>query len=234
MLILDTYQGAFNEPSASAFCIKAMCLLEMSNLEWKPKYISNPSKAPKQKLPVLHDGANTIADSEFIRTHLEEKYKIDFDSHLTSEQRAMSRMIIRALDEHFYFLVVSARWMNEESWQYLKQLFFGKLPFPVKLFVPNIVRKSVIKMLHAQGIGRHTTQEQLVRAKQDIDAIAELLGDNNFLFGENPSAADASVIPMLRAALCLSPRQEVSTYIEKNKTLLAYLERGKEQLYPKL
>lgn len=232
MIILDTYQGAFGEPSASPFCVKAMCLMEMSNLKWEAKYISNPSKAPKQKLPVMHDGSTTIADSEFIRIHLEEKYKIDFDSHLSSEQKAISRMIIRALDEHFYFLVVSARWTNEESWLNLKQIFFGQLPFPVKLFVPKIVRKGVIKMLNAQGVGRHNFAEQLTKAKQDVDAIAQLLGDSKFLFGDKPSAADASAIPMLRAALYLKPSQEISAYIEKNKKLFAYLERGKKHLYP--
>lgn len=234
MLILETYKSAFNESSASPFCVKAMCLLKIAELEWEPKYIENPSKAPKQKLPVLQDGSTTIADSEFIRIHLEEKYGIDFDSQLSIEQKAMSRMVIRALDEHFYFLVVSARWTNEDSWQYLKQKFFGGMPFPLKMIVPNIVRKGVLKMLNGQGIGRHSVQEQLTKAKQDIDAIAELLGDNKFLFGNNPSAADASAIPILRAALSLSPKQPISNYIENNKALLAYLERGKKQLYPKL
>lgn len=234
VIILETYQGAFGEPSASPFCIKAMCLLEMSNLDWKPKYIANPSKAPKKKLPVLQDGATTIADSEFIRIYLEKKYGIDFDEGLTFEQKAMSRVIIRALDEHLYYLVVSARWTNDESWQYLKQEFFGDMPFPLKQLVPNIVRKGVFKTLNAQGIGRHNTEEQLIKAKQDVDAIAEILGDKNYLFGDKPSAADASAIPMLRALLSLSPKQPITTHIENNSTLLAYLEHGKRQLYPNL
>lgn len=234
MLILDTFVRAFGEPSASPFCTKAMCLLEMSNLEWKPRYISDPSKAPKKKLPVLHDGTSTIADSEFIRIHLENKYNIDFDSGLSKQQKAASYMIIRAMDEHMYFLILSARWTNEESWQNIKKLFFGKMPFPLKLFVPNLVRKDVIKTLNAQGVGRHSNEEQLIRAKQDIDAISDLLGKNKYLFGDKPSAADASAIPILRVALCLKPKAPISEYIEANKTLLAYLERGKKQLYPKL
>ncbi len=57
MLKLMTYKPAFGEPSASPFCTKAICLLNMSGLDWKPEYTSDPRKAPMAKLPVLRDGA---------------------------------------------------------------------------------------------------------------------------------------------------------------------------------
>lgn len=234
MLILDTYSSVTDEPSGSPFCVKAMCLLHMSGLEWKPRFLNDPSRAPKKKLPVLHDGASAIADSEFIRQYLEDKHGIDFDVGLNDEQKAISRLAIRTFDEHFYFAILSNRWMEEANWQNVKKAFFSDLPVPLKVFVPGLVRRNIRKALDGHGFGRHSVDEQLLRAKQDVDAVAALLGDNNFLFGSDPSAADASVVPGLRSACRLDPLMPLSHYVMKNDRLMAYLDRAKEAIYPQL
>ena len=48
------------------------------------------NKAPKGKLPYIDDDGQKIADSTFIRRHLESKYGIDFDQGLSAEQRAIA------------------------------------------------------------------------------------------------------------------------------------------------
>ena len=75
MLILHTFGPAFGLPDPSPFCMKAMALLKMSGLEHQC-VSGDPRKAPKGKLPCLVDGDATIADSTFIRWHLEEKYAL--------------------------------------------------------------------------------------------------------------------------------------------------------------
>ncbi|MFK7901464.1 MAG: glutathione S-transferase family protein [Nitratireductor sp.] len=233
MMILDTFKTITDEPTATPFGAKAMCLLEMGGFEWEFNFKDAPNKAPKQKFPVLHDGDKSIADSEHIRMYLEDTYGVDFDSNLSNDQKAVSRAVIRMIEEHFYFIVMSHRWEDEANWQNVKKGFFGGMPAPLKWFVPKIVRGNVSKTLNGQGMGRHTRGEQLVKAKQDIDAIIQLLGKQDFLFGNDPSAADASVVASFRNAVRLDPILPLSDYILENKTLMAYLERGKDAMYPK-
>ncbi len=234
MLKLAIYSDAFGEPSGSPFCVKAMCLLHMSGVDWQPDYQNDPRKTPKGKFPTLLDGSNTIADSDQIRGHLETNYSIDFDSHLTDEQKAVSRAITRTFEEHFYFIIQADRWENDANWTHVKDVFFGHLPPVIRSILPGIVRKQALRQGWEQGVRRHSEEERLERAKKDIAAVLGILGKKKFLFGSKPSAADATVIPMLRAAAVAPVPTLVSKAINENDALMKYLERGREALYPKV
>ena len=181
MLQLVVYPGAFEEPSASPFCVKAMCLLKMAGLEHRIEETNDPRKAPKRKLPILVDGDSVIPDSDQIRDHIERHYDFDFDRSLSTEQRAVSRAVIRMLEEHLYFALVWDRWGNDENWAHTKRSYFAHIPFPLNGFVTRQIRKQALGQLDGQGMGRHNDAERLERAKKDIDAAAELLGDKAFL-----------------------------------------------------
>jgi len=70
MMQLQTFGPAFGQPDASPFCVKAMCLLHMGSVNWQPVPGTDARKAPYQKLPVLVDGNEVIADSDNIRQYL--------------------------------------------------------------------------------------------------------------------------------------------------------------------
>ena len=232
MIKLITFPAAFGEPSASPFCGKTMCLLQLSGQAWEAKYTSDPRKTPNGKLPILIDGDKTIADSDCIRDHLEATYNIDFDDGLTPEQRAISRAIIRMVEEHVYFAVVSDRWLNDENWAALKKEFFGGIPKVINGLVTNMIRKKTREQVIAQGVARHSPAEQAARVGKDITAIEVLLGDNSFLFGDSPTAADASVIPILRAIAAAPTATALRNRVTGSEGLMTYLDRGRDAMYP--
>ena len=232
MLKLITFPAAFGEPSASPFCVKAMCLLRVSGAEWASKFTSDPRKTPNGKLPILIDGETTIADSDGIRDHLEKTLNFDFDKGLTPEQRAVSRAIIRMTEEHLYFALVSDRWLNDGNWPHVKKEFFVGIPALMHGFISTMIRNKTKAQVTAQGMARHSAQEQVARAGKDIDAIKTLLGDKPFLFGDAPSAADISVVPILRAIAKTPTQTGLRDLITNDLSLMAYLDRGREALYP--
>ena len=71
MLILKTFPGSFNLPSHSPFCAKAMALLKMANVRWRPEYVSMPRGMPYGRLPVMQVGDRLIPESRNIQTYLE-------------------------------------------------------------------------------------------------------------------------------------------------------------------
>ncbi|MGB0960993.1 MAG: glutathione S-transferase family protein, partial [Halocynthiibacter sp.] len=199
MITLEMYKPAFDEPSASPFCVKAICLLQASGQKWTPRYLSDPRKAPKQKYPVLVDGEDIVPDSDQIRTHLETRYHVDFDDGLSDRDRAISRAVIRMTEENIYFGLMADRWKEDENWVYIRDLFFSEIPSFMRGVITSRIRKGAVDALNSHGLGRFTRAERFARVRQDIDAITGILGDNAFLFGGKPTAADMSVGPMLRA-----------------------------------
>jgi len=232
MHTLTVYPPGFSEPSGSPFCVKAMCLFQLSGLDWTPDFQNDPRKAPKAKFPVLHDAQNTIPDSDAIRDHLEACYDQDFDGGLSREQRATSRAIIRMVEENLYFCLVFDRWVNEANWSNIRKILFGHIPFPLFIFVTHQVRKQALAALKGQGMGRQSRGEVVARAGKDIAAVKVLLGDQAFLFGDRPTAADASVVPMLRAITASPTPTELQALVTTDEDLMAYLDRGQAAMYP--
>lgn len=231
MLKLVTFAPAFGAPSASPFGVKAICLLKLAGADYE-MVAGDPRKAPKAKLPMLVDGDTTIPDSEDIRRYLEQKFNVDFDAGLSPEQRATSRAIIRMCDEHLYFALVCDRWLVDANWEIVREKFFGMIPKPMRGFITKKIRQKVRDNMYAQGMGRHSVEEQFARADMDIKAIVTLLGDKPFLFGDAPTAADASAAPVI-ASMAGSPTETMlSKRVNTDTPLMAYLERVREALYP--
>lgn len=232
MLKLVTYPAAFGQPSASAFCVKAMCFLKMAGANWEISGTSDPRKAPKSKLPLLLDGETMIPDSEDIRDFLQEKYNIDFDEGLSASERATSRAIIRMCDEHLYFVLVCERWLNDANWAVIREKFFDMIPSLLRGMISNRIRKTARASVYGQGIARHSEAERFARADKDIKAIMALLAHKPFLFGDNPTAADASAGPILASLACSPNETMLSKRVNEDAPLMAYIERVQAAIYP--
>lgn len=232
MMKLTVYPPGFGEISGSPFAVKAIALMEMSGQAYELDVNPDPRKSPKKKWPVLTDGAQVIPDSDQIREHLEVKYGVDFDAGLSAEQKAVSRMVIRTFEENVYFAIMASRWMDDARWEKTKEAFFAGMPPVIGGFIANSVRKGVVKQCIAQGMGRHSEAEQVARLAKDIEAFVTLLGDKPFLHGERPTGADASAVPMLRAMASFPDRSALGDLVLENPVLVAYIERGKAEMYP--
>jgi len=182
----------------SPFCVKVETYLKMAELPYQthsgPKYLRN---SPKDKLPYIRDEDEIIADSTFILRHLEQKHNDVLDGHLTAEQKAVARGFMGMIDEELYWTMVYARWIMDHNWVIIKAIFFGSLPFPLKLFVPNMVRKNVLKGMKGHGIGRHSEAEIEEIAAMDLQALSDFLGDKPYFFGDRPSTLDAAAFGIL-------------------------------------
>lgn len=232
MLKLLTYPVAFGSPSASPFGGKVMALLTLAKADYEVSFNADPRKAPKQKLPVLIDGTRTIADSDVIRTHLEKSLNVDFDAGLDARERAVSRALIRMVEEHLYFALVCDRWLNDDNWAHVRARFFNKIPALIRGFVTKQIRKQARAQVMAQGMARHSVAEQLARADKDLIAIADILGDKPYLFGDAPTAADASVVPMLKSIAGSPTPTGLSERVNNDPVLKPYMDRGCAALFP--
>lgn len=230
MITLYTFGPAFGLPDASPFVIKAEMLLKLAQLPYTKKR-ADVRKAPKGKLPYIDDGGEIIADSTFIRWHLESKYAIDFETGLSETEKATAWALEKLLEDNLYWANVDARWLNDANFERGPALFFRKIPQPIRFIVKKLVRRKVRNSLQAQGMGRHSQTELMAIAKKGIRSIAALLGDKPYAMGQKATAADAVLFAFIASGACPLFETHIRTYIESHPNLMAYISRMRLEFF---
>lgn len=231
MIRLYTFGPYFGLPDASPFVTKAMLLLKLAGLS----YVEDRSgfrRAPKGKLPYIDDDGVIVADSTFIRFHIEKKYGFDFDAGLSPAQKATAWAVEKMCEEHLYQALIAARWSDEANFAKGAAHFFDAAPAPIRGLLRSLIRRKVMKALVARGFGRYTPAEIATLAICDIDALAALIGDKPFLMGENPCGADASVFAMVAHFLPPLFETPIRTAAEGHANLVAYRDRIMQRYFP--
>jgi len=228
MLTLLTFKPMLGLKAPSPFALKADALLTMSGLDFKREYFS-VIKAPRKKLPVLRDGDQLIPDSALIQRQLEQEHDIDFDGHLSEEDMAIANAFRRLVEHHLYFIAAWFRW--EEHTDEVKNAYFGDVPGFIRGLVFNSSFKTFRKTLHLQGLSRHSREDLVTFAKEDIDAIAQHLGNKTWFMGERISSIDASVAGALVNNLDCTLETPITETIRAYPNLVAYCARFRGELY---
>jgi len=224
MITLYTFGPYFGLPDASPFVIKAMLLMKFAGLAYHEDR-GGYRKAPKGKLPYINDDGLIVADSTFIRFHIEKKYGFDFDAGLTPEQRAVAWAAEKMCEEHLRFAMMATRWLDDANFAKGPAQFFKAVPMPLRPIMQSLVHRRVKKTLRLQGFGRHTRAEQDALAMADVNALVSLIGDKAFLMGEKPCGADAALFAFVASFLTPVFDTPIRTAAERHPNLVAYKER---------
>ncbi len=231
MITLYTFGPKFGLPDPSTFCMKVLVLLKMSGLEFDAA-TANLRKAPKGKAPYMDDNGTLIADSTFIRIHLENSYGIDFDAGLNDAERAAAWAFEKLCEDTLYWAIVHSRWGDDENFNAGPRHFFDAVPAPMRPFVIFMVRRQIRRNLKGQGFGRHSEAEIVILATRAIDHIAAFLGDKPYLMGGKPCGADAIVFATLSNLLCDIFRSPMLGATERHQNLVAYCDRLMAEYFP--
>lgn len=231
MIKLYQFEPIWGLPNASAFCMKLETYLKMANIPYETIIVNSPSKGPKAKLPFIEDENKKLGDSELIIEYLKKKYGDSLDSHLTAKQKAIALSVRHLVEDHLYWILVYSRWAEPTTWGDIKKSFFGNLPPVLRNIVPDLVRKRFLSALYRQGIGRHSREEIYEFGKQDITAIANLLGDQDFFFGDQPTSIDAVLYAFLANTILVPFESVLKMHAKNYPQLEAYCTRMKERYY---
>jgi glutathione S-transferase len=233
MITLYGFGPYFGLPDPSPFVTKAELLLKMARLPYRTDF-TGLRKAPKGKLPYIDDDGERIADSTFIRWHLERKHKVDFDRGLDAKERAVAWAFEKMAEDHFYWTLVHERWMDDANFNRGARAFFEAVPAPVRLLVMTMTRRKITNAVRAQGTGRHSRTEIEALGARDIEAIADHLGDKPFFLGTEPCGADATIFAFLAVVLCRHFDTPLRSAAERHDNLKRYVGRMTARYYPEL
>lgn len=204
MLILYTYGPVAGQPDPSPFVMKTMLQLSMAGIPFETRggFLAL-MRAPKGKLPYLRDADGTVvADSGFIRDHIERTRGVDLDAGHDARDRALGWAIEKLLEDNLYFAALQVRWIRPTGFAAVERELFGRMPRPVRGLVAGMARRSVRKALSGQGMGRHSAAEIDGLADRAFQAVATLLGDKPYLLGDTQAGVDATLAAFTAAAAC--------------------------------
>lgn len=237
MITLYGSGPAYGVNDLSPFVVKAATYLRLAGIEYRQKP-GNPRTAPKQKIPYLRDGDVVVCDSSAIIDHLRAKHR-DLDEGLTARDRATATAVKAMFEEHYYFCIMYQRWQDERGWAVQREGFqaslrsVGAVPSLLLPLVVRQVRGVAMKMLRAQGTGRHSVAEMEAIACSHIDAAAELMGDRPYFLGDGPRSIDATVWAFLACTTGFPVKTSLHERIASKPNLTAYIERVRSRFWEK-
>lgn len=229
---LYTFGRVWNVPDASPFCVKLETWLRMSNIEYCNHFGAQHIKhAPKGKLPFIELDGQLMGDSQLIIRFLSQRFGNPVDQHLTDEQKAITLMVQRTLDEHCYFGMVYSRWIDPANWPTTRDVFFTPVPRLLRSFIAGNIQKKMAGQVYQQGTGRHTKEDIYQLCCEDLQAVLCLLGDNTYFFGEQPSSIDALIYSYFCNFLYPPAMTPMKQLLQNSAAAVTYTERMQKRYF---
>lgn len=215
--------------NVSVFCVKLEAYLRMTATPFRAEP-GDPFGSPSGKMPFAVIDGETVADSQIIVERLEAAREEPLDAWLDEDGVATARLVRRTLEEAYYFVLLWLRWADEDGYATTAPAFRALMPPIVGHLAVPMIRRGLVKSLHAQGTGRHAKAYIHEMGMRDLDAVARVF-KGPFLLGERPSTADAVVFAFLETTLgfpCPSPVRE---HLRQKTALVAYHARLRERFW---
>jgi glutathione S-transferase len=231
MITLYGFGAGFGLPEISPFVTKTELQLKMAGLAYR-KERAMPPASPKGQLPYIEDDGERIADSTFIRAHIERKYGFDFDAPLDRGARAQAWAFERMIEHHVYWALVGARWVDAENFAKGPAHFFDGAPADRREQLRENAQFRVAENYLLSGLGRHSPDEDVDLALRSILALSVQLGDKRYLMGDEPVGVDATTFGALSGILTPFFSSGLRSKVETFGNLTAYVDRMMEQYYP--
>jgi glutathione S-transferase len=231
MIILYGFGAGFGLPEISPFVTKTEIQLKMAGLAYRKQQAMPPS-SPKGQLPYIDDDGERIADSTFIRAHIERKYGFDFDDGLNPLQRAQAWAFERMIEHHLYWALVGARWTDPENFAKGPAHFFDAAPEPNRPRLREDAQSRVAENYRLSGLGRHPPEEAIDLIARSLSALSLRLAHSPYLMGERPCGTDATAFGAIAGILTPFFDSPLRRRVHQFANLNAYVDRMMTQYYP--
>ena len=176
MITLHGFGPNFGLPEVSPYVTKTEVQLKMAGLAYR-KVQGAPPQSPKGQLPFIDDDGELVADSTFIRGHIERKYGVDLDAGLDARERAEAWAIERMVENHFGWMVGHARFFIPANFDKGPAHFVDHAPERERPALRAALLERVGQTFRAVGVLRHSPEEIEGLGARSLEALSALLGD---------------------------------------------------------
>lgn len=191
MIALYSYPELFDVADNNPYGLKVFAFLKLSGLPFRHEHIFDAKAAPRGQLPYIDDDGMIVGDSDAIIAYLSQKYPLTIDSHLTASQRTLDHFVRRTLED-LYWVMSYSRWRDPRFWPLFRDEML-RTHSVVTAEGMEAAQKYNFERYHYQGIGRYEPDQVYARGIADLGAVASLIPQEGFPFGDEPSSVDAAI-----------------------------------------
>jgi len=179
-------------PDLSPFCIKIETFLRAHQIKHEV-FGDYTVRSKEGRVPFIELNGEQIADSQIILWHLYTYFKIDEKEGLTDQQKGMSRAIDRLIEGTSYYPITYFRSYEhaedcvDESISGMKLNWLEK-----KAAVWKLKHDTKAKLMN-EGTMLHSREDIIEILRRDIRALSDILGNQEYLFGSEPTLADLTL-----------------------------------------
>lgn len=221
----------FGLPEVSPYVTKTLVQLRMAGLEFVFE-TARPEDSPKGQIPFIEDDGLRVADSTFIRGHIEAAYGIDLDAGLTAAERAVAWAMERMVENQLGWTAAWFRFFDEANFEAGPAHWFDGAPEEMRAGLKAGLLEQVGINLKAVGVGRHTPEEIERLGARSLWALSTLLGEKAFMMGARPTSLDAVAFAMLAQILTPHFDSPLRRRAEGFGALVAYVDRMMARYFP--
>jgi glutathione S-transferase len=191
MITLYSYPELFGVADNNPYGLKIFAFLKLCKLAFRHEHVFDAKAAPRGQLPYIVDDGEHVGDSDAIISHLIRKHGLAIDNGLTRPQQITRHLIRRMLDD-LYWVMSYSRWHDPRFWPRFRDEILRTHPGVSESSLEQ-ARKYNFDRYYYQGIGRYEPDAVFERGISDLQVLADLMLENGFLFGTEPTSADAGI-----------------------------------------
>jgi len=199
VVYLYQYMRTPQIPSISPFCLKVESWLKLQGIKYENVDHKIKLRSKRGMLPFIELNGEEIADSNHIIEVLSKKFEKTMPAELSAEQKQVQHAMMTMVENHFNWTMVQWKCRDIDSMikgykMDLATAISSKLPASLLnfYFKHTFLRKG-LKKVKAQGFGANSNEEMEQMGKDDMKVISDMLGDKEFMFGDEPSLLDLTV-----------------------------------------
>jgi len=151
----------------------------------------------KGTLPFIELNGKEVADADMIET-LTQKFGKQMPAKLSQEQKSVQHAMIKMVENHLYWAIMDWRTSNVDNILkaykiHLPTYLVSKAPLAaLNLYFRFVVCKKAKKKVKSQEL-----ENVEMLGKNDLKVLRDLLGEKEFVFGNEPSLLDLVVFSQL-------------------------------------
>jgi glutathione S-transferase len=219
--------SAHGVESYSPFCLKAHRALRLAGLPYERRHGSRPADFkklnPTGQVPVLLVDGEPVADSTRILARIDAMTGV-FSRGLDARTRAEAWLWEDWADGALNGFLVASRWADDRNWPAVRDVYFGRAPWPVRALIVPKLRRGVVGNLVARDVWRAGDAACWERFAHALDGLEARAPAQGYWLGAAPSVADIAIFAQLQS-LCTPLTPPQADAVTARKRLTAYLDR---------
>jgi glutathione S-transferase len=223
MLTLFSYPELYGVADNNPYGLKVFAFLRLCGLTFRHEHIVDAQAAPRGQLPYITDDGVAVGDSDAIIQYLVSRYNLDINSGMTAKERRMDLFVRRTLDD-LYWVMSYSRWRDPRFWPLFCEALLRTHPALTHNTL-ELAQRHNFERYHYQGIGRFEPEQVYARGLADLEALADSIGDSQFLFGATVRSADAGIYGFLANIYFYPIETPLRAFLLARQNLVSYCER---------